>query len=141
MLAVSRLVIASVSHKTMRPLNGSAPLAWIAAIGFFVAVSWSHFSESQLPLMGLRNLTAPYVGWPLTAVTLIMALFLSFPSIVSRDRLLICAGFSFCLVLVVTFYVSPVAALMLGFIAANIIREAVKPNPSLQGPRDEAARP
>ncbi len=86
-------------------------------------------------------MAAPYVGWPLTAVTLIMALFLSFPSIVSRDRLLICAGFSFCLFLVVTFYVSPVAALMLGFIAANIIREDVKPSPSLQGTRDDAARP
>ena len=115
----------------MRPLKGSAPLAWLAAIGFFVAVSWPHFSESELPLMGLRSLTAPHVGWPLTVVTLIMALFLSFPSILSRDRLLICAGFSLCLFLVVTFYVSPVAALMLGFIAANIIRETIKPNSAL----------
>jgi len=107
----------------MRPLNGSAPLAWLAAIGFFIAVSWPHFSESALPLVGLRSLTAPHVGWPLTVATLIMALFLSFPRILSRDRLLICAGFSLCLFLVVTFYVSPVAALMLGFIAANIIRD------------------
>jgi hypothetical protein len=112
----------------MRPLNGNAPLAWIAAFGFFVAVSWPHFSESEIPLMGLRNLTAPHVGWPLTVVTLIMALFLSAPSVLSRDRLLICAGFSLCLYLVVTFYVSMVAPLLLLFIGVNIIREAVRPN-------------
>jgi len=112
----------------MRPLNGNAPLAWIAALGFFVAVSWPHFSETELPLLGLRNLTAPHIGWPLTLITLIMALFLSFPSILSRDRLLICAGFSLCLYLVVTFYVSMVAPLMLLFIGVNIIREAGKPN-------------
>jgi hypothetical protein len=33
--------------------------------------------------------------------------------------------------LVVTFYVSPVAALILGFIGDNIIREISKPNSSL----------
>ena len=123
----------------MRPLNGNAPLAWIAALGFFVAVSWPHFSETELPLLGLRNLTAPHIGWPLTLITLIMALFLSFPSILSRDRLLICAGFSLCLYLVVTFYVSMVAPLMLLFIGVNIIREAGKPtsapNPDAQDRR------
>ena len=115
----------------MKPLNGSAPLAWVAVIGFLVAVSWSRFSDTELPLMGLRGLAAPHVGWPLTVVTLIMALLLSFPSILSRDRLLVCAGFSLCLFLVVTFYVSPVAALLLGFIAANIIRENAKPKSAL----------
>jgi hypothetical protein len=115
----------------MRPLNGNAPLAWIAALGFFVAVSCPHFSETELPLMGLRNLTAPHIGWPLTLITLIMAMFLSFPSILSRDRLLIFAGFSLCLYLVVTFYVSMVAPLILLFIGVNIIREAVKPNSAL----------
>jgi hypothetical protein len=115
----------------MRPLNGNAPLAWIAALGFFVAVSWPHFSEIELPLMGLRNLTAPHTGWPLTLITLMMALFLSFPSILSRDRLLICAGFSLCLYLVVTFYVSMVAPLIFLFIGLNIIREAGKPNSKL----------
>lgn len=108
----------------MRPLSGNAPLAWITALGFVIAVSWPNFSETELPLMGLRNLTAPHVGWPLTVVTLIMALFLSFPSILSRDRLLIFAGFSFCLYLVVTFYVSPVAPLLILFIGVNTIREA-----------------
>jgi cell division protein FtsW (lipid II flippase) len=115
----------------MRPLNGSAPLAWVAAVGFLIAASWPNFSESELPLTGLRSMTAPHVGWPLAAVTLMMALFLSCPSIFSRDRLLVFAGFSLCLFLVVAFYVSPVAALMPGFIAANIIRETVKPDPSL----------
>ena len=112
----------------MKPLNGNAPLAWITALGFFLAVSWPHLSAAQLPLVGLRNLTAPRVGWPLTAVTLVMALFLSFPTILSRDRLLICAGFSLCLYLVVTFYVSMVAPLLLLVMAVNTIREAVQPD-------------
>lgn len=112
----------------MRPMNGNAPLAWIAALGFFIAVVWPHLSETELPLMGLRNLTAPHIGWPLTVITLIIALFLSFPRILSRDRLLICAGFSLCLYLVVTFYVSPVAPLLLLFIGVNIIRETKQPN-------------
>jgi hypothetical protein len=111
----------------MKPWKGNAALAWVAVLGFLVAVSWPHFSVSELPLAGLRSLTAPHVGWPLVVVTLIMALFLSFPSVLSRDRLLIYAGFSLCLFLVVTFYVSPVAALLLGFLGVNIIREAVKP--------------
>jgi len=108
----------------MRPFYGNAPLAWVAALGFFIAVSWPHLSETELPLIGLRNLAAPIVGWPLAVVTLIMALFLSFPSILTRDRLLICAGFSLCLYLVVTFYVSPVAPLLLLFIGVNLIRES-----------------
>jgi len=123
----------------MKPWKGNAPLAWIAGLGFLIAVCWPHFSESELPLAGLRNLAAPHIGWPLTVVTLIMALFLSLPSVLSRDRLLICAGFSLCLFLVVTFYVSPVAALILGFIGANIIREISKPN-SLLNPDAQKRR-
>jgi len=109
----------------MKPWKGNAPLAWIAAFAFFIAVSWPHLSESALPFIGLRNLTTPHIGWPLALITLFMALFLSFPSLLSRDRLLICAGFSLCLFLVVTFYVSPVAAIIFLFIGANIIRETV----------------
>ena len=112
----------------MKPLNGNAPLAWIAALGFLFAVSWPHFSATELPLMGLRNLAVPIIGWPLSAVTLGMALFLSFPGILSRERLLICAGFSLCLYLVVTFYVSPVAPLLLLFIGVNIIRDSRQAN-------------
>ncbi len=115
----------------MKPWKGNAALAWITALAFFIAVSWPHISESALPLMGLRNLTPPYVGWPLTLVTLFMASFLSFPRLLSRDRLLICAGFSFCLFLVVSFYVSPVAAAMFLFIGANILRETRMPGPAL----------
>ena len=89
--------------------------------------------------MGLRNLTVPIIGWPLSAVTLSMALFLSFPSILSRERLLILAGFSLCLYLVITVYVSPAAPLLLLFIGVNIIREsrqlnlAIKPDAEKRG--------
>ncbi|MBP1750505.1 MAG: hypothetical protein H6Q52_3044 [Deltaproteobacteria bacterium] len=112
----------------MKPWKGNAPLAWIAAFAFFIAVSWPHLSEYALPLLGLRNITTPSVGWPLAIVTLLMALFLSFPGLLSRDRLLICAGFSLCLCLVVAFYVSPVAASVFLVIGVNIIRETALPN-------------
>jgi hypothetical protein len=116
----------------MKPFNGNAPLAWIAALGFLLAVSWPYFFESELPLAGLRNLTAPGIGWPLSVVSFVMALFLSFPRFLSRDRLLVCAGFSLCLYLVVSFYVSPVVPLMFLFIGVNIIRESGKPGTVFQ---------
>ncbi len=112
----------------MKPSKGNAPLAWITALAFFLAAYWPHLSQSALPLIGLRNLTAPHVGYPLALVTLFMALFLSFPSLLSRERLLICAGFSLCLFLAVTFYVSPVAAVTFLFIGVNIVRETAVPN-------------
>ena len=123
----------------MKPWKGNPLLAWIATFAFFIAVSWPYLSQSALPFIGLRNLTTPHVGWPLVLVTLFMALFLSFPSLLSRDRLLICAGFSLCLFLVVTFYVSPVAAITFLFIGGNIIRETAMPNsyPASDGKKDE----
>lgn len=106
----------------MKPWTGNAPLAWVAALAFTIAVSWGQVSASPRPLLGLRNLTAPQVGWPLAIVTFLLALFLSCPGLLSRDRLLICAGFSLCLFVVVAFYASPVAAGIFLFIGANIIR-------------------
>jgi hypothetical protein len=52
-----------------------------------------------------------------------MAVFLSIPPLLSRERLLICAGFSLCLFLVVAFYASMAAAVIFAFVGANIIRE------------------
>ena len=111
----------------MKPWKGSAPLAWIAAIAFSFAAWWPHYSESALPLVGLRNLTNPLIGWPLALITLAMAVFLSFPKFLSKERLLICAGFSFCLFVVTVFYASPVAAVMFVFIGANLVRESRSP--------------
>lgn len=107
----------------MKPLNGNAPLAWVAFAGCFFAVLWPHFFTSEMPLPGLRNMSAPLIGWPLTVVTFAMALWLSIPALLSRDRLLIFAGFSLCMSLVVAFYASMVAAGIFIFIARNIIRE------------------
>lgn len=107
----------------MKPLKGNAPLAWLAAFAFFIVAAWPHFFESKLPLIGLQNLSAPLIGWPLALVTMIIALFLSFPALLSRDRLLICAGFSLCLFVVVAFYVSMVAAVVFVMIGVNLIRE------------------
>ena len=106
----------------MERSSGNALLAWISVAGFLAAVSWSYFFPSEFPLVGLRNLSAPHVGWPLVLVALVMAVFLSVPGWLSKERLLICAGFSFCVFLGVAFYVSPVAAILFLFIGANLVR-------------------
>ncbi|WP_019139986.1 hypothetical protein [Noviherbaspirillum massiliense] len=107
----------------MKPFSGNAPLAWVAALGALMAVLWPYFSASPLPLPGLRNLSAPLIGWPLAAVSFAMAAWLSLPAWQSRDRLLICAGFSLCLCFVVALYASMVAACIFAFIGKNIIYE------------------
>ncbi len=108
----------------MKPWTGSALLAWVAFAGFLFAAWWPHFSQFALPLVGLQNVTNPIIGWPLAVTTLALALFLSLPSLLSKERLLICAGFSFCLFLVTAFYASPVAAVIFLFIGANLVRES-----------------
>lgn len=107
----------------MKPLTGSAPLAWLAAIGAVVAVSWPHLFGAEVPMPGLRGLSAPSVGGPLAVASLVLAIFLSIPRILSRDRLLVCAGVSLCLFAVLVVYVSPGFALVFAFIAGNILRE------------------
>jgi hypothetical protein len=108
----------------IKPWTGSASLAWFATAGFLFASWWPRFSQSELPLVGLQSLTIPMIGWPLTLVTLLMALFLSLPRLLSGERLLICAGFCFCLFVVTAFYASPVAAVIFVFIGANLVRES-----------------
>jgi hypothetical protein len=97
------------------------------------AAWWPHVSQSALPLVGLQNLTNPVIGWPLAVTTLGLALFLSLPSLLTKELLLICAGFSFCLFVVTAFYASPVAAVMFLFIGANLVRESRSPTPVAQG--------
>ena len=116
----------------MKPWKGTAPLAWLAAVAFCFAASWPHYSVSALPLVGLRNLVDPLIGWPLGVVTFAMAIFLSFPSLLTRERLLISAGFSFCLFVVTAFYASPVAAVVFLLIGANLVREARSANRTSQ---------
>ena len=111
----------------MRPLAGSAPLAWLAALAFFCVVLWPHLFQRDVPLFGLRALASPQIGWPLALVSAAMALFLSVPAFLTRERRLVCAGFSLCLFLVLVFYVSPAAGVVFGFIGANLIRESANP--------------
>ncbi|NRF65765.1 hypothetical protein HLB44_02075 [Aquincola sp. S2] len=107
----------------MRPLAGSAPLAWLAAAAAIVAASWPHLFGAEVPLPGLRGLSAPTVGWPLSVASLAMAVFLSLPRLLSRDRLLVCAGIALCLFVVLVVYVSPVFAGVFALMAGSIIRE------------------
>jgi hypothetical protein len=112
-----------VQNLILKPWKGNALLAWVAAVAFLFAAGWPSYSDSELPLIGLQSLANPLVGWPLTLVTSVMALLLSFPSFHTRERLLISAGFSFCLFMVTAFYASPVAAVVFVLIGANLIRE------------------
>jgi hypothetical protein len=116
----------------MKPWTGSALLAWIAFAGFLFAAWWPHFSQFALPLVGLQNLTNPIIGWPLAAITFALALLLSFPSFLTKERLLISAGFSFCLFVVTAFYASPVAAVVFLFVGANLVRETRSPKRTSQ---------
>ena len=117
----------------MEPWKASAPLAWLATIAFLFAAGWPHYSGSALPLVGLRNLTNPLIGWPLAIVTFALALCLSLPASLSKERMLICAGVSFCLFVVTAFYASPVAAIIFLFIGANLVRGSRRPSPASQG--------
>src|SRR5688572_30266467 len=105
----------------MRPLAGSAPLAWLAAMGSILAAAWPHLFGAEVPLPGLQSLSSPGVGWPLAVASLAMAVFLSFPRLLSRDRLLVCAGIALCLSAVIVVYVSPIFAVVFAFIAGNIL--------------------
>jgi hypothetical protein len=106
-----------------KPLAGSAPLAWLMLLGALAAAGWPSVIGTPLPLPGLAALGAPAAGWPVAAVSLAMALFLSMPRLLTRDRLLVCAGASFCLFAATAFYVSPSAGLLFVFIGANLVRE------------------
>jgi hypothetical protein len=112
----------------LKPWKGNAPLAWVATLAFSLAASWRYYSESEFPLIGLRNLVNPQIGWPLALVTLALAMFLSFPNLLSKERMLICAGFSFGLFVATVFYASPVAGIIFAFIGANLVRESRSPN-------------
>jgi hypothetical protein len=121
-----------LENVTVKPWKGTAPLAWVAAVAFSFAALWPHYSTSALPLVGLRNLVDPLIGRPLAVVTFAMALLLSFRSFLTKERLLISAGFSFCLFVVTAFYASPVAAVVFLLIGANLVRETRSPNRTSQ---------
>lgn len=107
----------------MKPFSGNAPLAWVLALGAMAAVSWPRWFGASVPLPGLRSLEPPTVGWPFAAASLALALFLSTPRLLSRERLLVCAGMCLALCIVTAFYVSPTAGLLFGFIGGNLLRE------------------
>lgn len=107
----------------MKPFSGNAPLAWILALGAVAATGWPRWFGGSVPLPGLRSLESPQVGWPFAIAAMALALFLSVPHLLTRDRLLVCAGACLALCIVTAFYVSPTAGLLFGFIGSNILRE------------------
>jgi hypothetical protein len=108
----------------LKTWNGNALLAWLAAAAFAVAALWPRFFAGEIPLLGLRALSDPRVGWPLVLCALALAVFLSVPAWTTRDRLLVCAGVSLCLFGVVTYAVGASAALPFALIGGNLLRES-----------------
>jgi hypothetical protein len=110
-------------NAVMKPFSGNAPLAWIMAVGAVIAVCWPTWFGASVPLPGLRGLESPQVGWPFATASIALAVFLSIPRLLSRDRLLVCAGACLALCLVAMLYVSPMSGLLFGFVGGNILRE------------------
>ena len=108
--------------------KGNALLAWLATAAYAAAALWPHLLPGDIPLLGLRALSEPQVGAPMTLAALATALFLSVRTWTTRDRLLVCAGASLCLFAVVTYAVGASAALPWLFIGGNILRESRVPD-------------
>lgn len=104
-------------------MNGNAVLAWICVAGFSFATAWAQFAGSPVPFAGLREFSPPLLGWSLVFATALLALFLTLSRFHTRRRLRACCAFSAMLFLVVGFFASPVAAVLLAFISANLFRE------------------
>ena len=103
--------------------RGNALLAWLAVVAYAAAVLWPHAVGGAIPLLGLRALSELRVGLPLVIASFALAVFLSVPRWATRDRLLVCAGASLCLFLVVAYAVGASAALPFAFIGGNLLRE------------------
>ena len=103
--------------------NGNAILAWISAAAFAFATAWAQFADTPIGFAGLREFGPPALAWSVVLVTALMALFLSLPRLHTRARLVACSAFSFLLFMVVAFFTSPVAAMLLAFISGNLFRE------------------
>ena len=104
--------------------NGNALLAWLAVTAFAVATLWPHVAGSPIPLIGLRALSDARMGVPLLACALALAVFLSRPAWITRDRRLVCGGAALCLFAVVTYAMGLAVALPFAFIGGNLLREA-----------------
>jgi hypothetical protein len=114
--------VAAVRH-WLSSRKGDALLAWLAVAAYAAAALWPHLAGRPIPLLGLRSLGDVHVGLPLVVATFGLALFLSVPSWATRDRLLVCAGASLCLFVVVAYAVGASAALPFAFIGGNLLRE------------------
>ena len=103
--------------------KGDALLAWLAVLAYAAAALWPQVTGHAIPLLGLRRLGDVHVGLPLVSAAFALALFLSVPAWATRDRLLICAGASLCLFVVVAYAVGASAAIPFAFIGGNLLRE------------------
>lgn len=64
------------------------------------------------------------VGWPLALVTLALAVCVSVPAFLNRERTLMSAGFCFCLFAVTAFYASMVAAVTFVLLGVQLVRDS-----------------
>jgi len=114
-------------------LRAASILAWISSLAFLLAAAWPSFSDAKLPLLGLRSLTIPTVGWPLAFATLALAAALSLWPLWTPMRLVACAGFCAGVSLILTVYVSMIlgpAFLAIAYRLRQAAREG-EPHPPL----------
>lgn len=113
---------------------GAAALGWMAAVAFLGSAAWPGMFGTGFPLVGLRQLARPEVGWPLVAATSLLAALLTVPRPWNRERLVTCGGFCTCLSLVSYGYASAGAALPFLFMASQLFRAGQDPSPAAPGP-------
>lgn len=104
-------------------MNRNALLAWLSVARFAFATAWAQFGGSPIPFAGLREFSPPVLGWSLVMATAILALFLSLPRLHTRRRLLACSAYSGTLFVVVGFFASMVAPILLAFISIRLFRK------------------
>jgi peptidoglycan/LPS O-acetylase OafA/YrhL len=98
-------------------------LTWAAALSFALAAAWPLLTSRSLPLLGLRALTDPRLGWPLVAGTAALAAFLSVPRWNTRSGVKAGAAIAACLFLVTAIFIAPAASIFFALLTGNLVRD------------------
>lgn len=122
-------------------MRASYVVTWAVSIIFLSAASWPSLSASAYPLLGLRALTAPTIGWPIATATMALAVFLSVPPLPPRDKLLVGIGFSSCLMIASAVYVASGPALLCLAIVGALLNAVRRLPPPVRFNHNPGSRP
>jgi hypothetical protein len=99
----------------------AAIVAWGNAVLMGAAMVWPGFDS-----LFIRKRHPIIVGWPILLATLVLAIMLSAPRLIPRQRVMACKLFSAGLMFVSFFFVGGGVAFGLGFLTGKIFYEAGK---------------